>query len=598
MSSDNSSFNSLGRYGISFGDFKPLSSLLCSAVVSTPEANTGTSIPRAEDKPKSDATQGPRAISDENSLQNLIRSIKDTNVDEPRVHKEPTVPPGGIVPPKGYKEIERYWVYEPFAFITIMYNNNTLEYQYFVCEPELTDFEAELLERLYIDLRDILLRSAVDAEKVDRKRVLKDVCDSLLTIYGIKLSDEVYKKIFYFLERNYLGYGRIDALLKDAQIEDISCNGFNIPVFLYHVKYMNIKTNIVFYNEEELNSMVVRLVQLGGKHISVANPIAHSTLPDGSRLEATLGREVTTRGSSFSIRKFRPDPFTPVDIIRHNTMTPEILAYLWLAIENNKNLLFAGGTASGKTSSLNAVSLFIPLTSKVITIEDTRELTLYHSNWVADLTREALSQNASGEIDMFELLRAALRQRPEYIIVGEIRGKEAATLFQAMNTGHTTYSTMHAGSIQAVVNRLLNDPINIPNMMLQALNIVCIQQLVYMNGQRARRVKTIVEITGVDQKTNNLRINELYKWNSVDDSYERLGDSTVLAEIMEKRGWDRSRMSDELAKRAKVLEYLMTKNLRDYKSVSVVVHAYYMMPDQVIEMVEKDALKDLLVVKE
>jgi flagellar protein FlaI len=157
---------------------------------------------------------------------------------------------------------------------------------------------------------------------------------------------------------------------------------------------------------------------------------------------------------------------------------------------------------------------------------------------------------------------------------------------------------MHAGSIQAVVNRLLNEPINIPNMMLQALNIVCIQQLVYMNGQRARRVKTIVEITGIDQKTNNLRINELYKWNSVDDTFERLGDSTVVADIMEKRGWDRAHMAEELAKRAKVLQYLTDKNLRDYKSVSVVVHAFYMMPDKVIEMVEKDALKDLLIVQE
>jgi archaeal flagellar protein FlaI len=575
MSSDNSSFNSLGRYGISFGDFKPLSSLLCSAVVSTPEANTGTSIPRAEDKPKSEATQGPRALADENSLQNLIRSIKDTNVDEPRVHKEPTVPPGGIVPPKGYKEIERYWVYEPFAFITIMYNNNTLEYQYFVCEPELTDFEAELLERLYIDLRDILLRSAVDAEKVDRKRVLKDVCDSLLTIYGIKLSDEVYKKIFYFLERNYLGYGRIDALLKDAQIEDISCNGFNIPVFLYHVKYMNIKTNIVFYNEEELNSMVVRLVQLGGKHISVANPIAHSTLPDGSRLEATLGREVTTRGSSFSIRKFRPDPFTPVDIIRHNTMTPEILAYLWLAIENNKNLLFAGGTASGKTSSLNAVSLFIPLTSKVITIEDTRELTLYHSNWVADLTREALSQNASGEIDMFELLRAALRQRPEYIIVGEIRGKEAATLFQAMNTGHTTFSTMHAGSIDAAIHRLESEPLNVPRNMLQALNIISVQALIYRGTERVRRVQEVVEIVGIDPATGNLQVNNVFEYDPLHDRTSYTGRSQVYAKMAEKRGWTRDQLDTEIAVRENLLEEMRKQGIRDYISVASLFHLYH-----------------------
>jgi flagellar protein FlaI len=340
--------------------------------------------------------------------------------------------------------------------------------------------------------------------------------------------------------------------------------------------------------------MVVRLAQRGGKHISVAMPIVSGTLPNGSRIEATLGKEITTRGSSFTIRRFRADPFTPIDILNYNTMSLEILAYIWLAIENNRNLLFAGGTASGKTSSLNAVSQFIPQNSKVITIEDTRELTLYHSNWIAGLTRESQMQGNSVEIEMYDLLRAALRQRPEYIIVGEVRGKEALTLFQAMNTGHTTYSTMHASSIQAVVNRLLNEPINVPNMMLTSLNIVCIQELVFIDGKKLRRNKSIVEITGVDPRTNNLRINELYRWNSVDDTYELMGDSVVLSDIMARRGWTRKRLEDEMESRCKVLDYLRRKGIRDYKHVTRAVNAYYVMPNDVIGMIDNDTFLQLL----
>src|SRR5665647_3862320 len=211
-----------------------------------------------------------------------------------------------------------------------------------------------------------------------------------------------------------------------------------------------------------------------------------ATLPDGSRLQLTLGKEVTTRGTSFTIRKFREEPFTPIELMEYHTFSPDALVYFWFSIENAKSLIFIGGTASGKTTSLNAVSLFITPLAKVVSIEDTREITLYHDNWIASVTRESVAE-AGATIDMFALLKAAMRQRPEYILVGEVRGHEAQTLFQAMNTCHTTFSTMHAGSVDAAIHRLESEPLNVPRNMLQALNIISIQALIYQGTARVRR---------------------------------------------------------------------------------------------------------------
>lgn len=509
-------------------------------------------------------------------------------------YTQPYEHPEFIVLPDGLKEVERYWIKEPFSYISISYDDTNFEYKYNVCEPELTASERDALELLYDNLRNLLIRGNVGEKAENKKNILRSAYKSLLSMMGMVLSEKSHDIIFYYLERNYIGYGRIDALMNDNNLEDISCNGVGSPIFLFHRKYQNIKTNLSFNSEQELNSAVTLLVQRGGRHISYAEPISNATLPDGSRIEATLGREVTTKGSSFTIRKFRTDPFTPIDLIRYNTMSPEILAFLWLAIENNKNMLFTGGTASGKTSSLNAVSLFIPQGAKVITIEDTRELTLFHSNWLASITREGTMRQLGVEIDMYELLRAALRQRPEFILVGEVRGREALTLFQAMNTGHTTYSTMHAGSIQEVVNRLLNNPISVPNMMLQALNIVSIQELITLGGKKMRRTRSVIEITGVDPRTNNLRINELFRWNPATDSYERMGDSYVLSAVMIKQGWDTDRLSLEIKRRVKILKYLADENIRDYRSVGIVVHAYHTMPEKVLELIDSGSLTDIL----
>ncbi len=420
-----------------------------------------------------------------------------------------------------------------------------------------------------------------------KSRVLRRKALELLGYYSIDLKPRSVHKILHFLERNYVGYGKLDVMLNDSHIEDISCDGIGIPVFIYHDVHKNIETNVTF-GEEYLNSFVIQLAQRGGKHISIGSPMVNATLPDGSRLQATLGKEVTTRGSSFTIRRFKEDPFTPIDMLNFKTCSSEMLAYLWLAIENNKSMILAGGTASGKTSALNAVSMFIPPIAKVVSIEDTRELTLHHENWIAGVTREAIiAHEGVGEISMFELLKAALRQRPEYILVGEVRGEEALTLFQAMSTGHTTYSTMHASDIETLLNRLQGEPINVPHAMLQALNIVCIQMQTYIGSERVRRTKTLLEITGLDQRTGGVRINDLYTWDPANDTFEYSGNSYVLDLIMDERGWTKKQLTDALSERKEILEYMTERGINNYKEISQIVQQYALDPDAVLTAIGK-----------
>jgi flagellar protein FlaI len=283
---------------------------------------------------------------------------------------------------------------------------------------------------------------------------------------------------------------------------------------------------------------------------------------------------VTTRGTSFTIRKFREEPFSPVELMENGTFNADSLVYFWLAIANNKSLLFIGGTASGKTTSLNAVSLFIPPVAKVVSIEDTREITLYHDNWIASVTREALTEGGNA-INMFDLLRAAMRQRPEFILVGEVRGHEAQTLFQAMNTGHTTFSTMHAGSVDAAIHRLESEPLNVPRNMMQALNIISVQGLIYRGTERVRRVQEVVEIAGIDPSTGNLRVNNVFVYDPVHDVFSYTGRSQVYADIAEKRGWTREQLDIEIGVRKTVLDAMQKQDIKDYISVASLFHAYH-----------------------
>jgi len=485
--------------------------------------------------------------------------------------------------PPGYQEVNRYWVDEGRSLIIIALNEKTNQVEYLLYEPRLSEFEYELLERLHEDMRSVLILSDDELGK-DRRILLMEKMHSLIDEYGITLEEGSLFRLQYYLVRNFIGWGRIEALMKDPYLEDISCDGNRVPLFLYHRKYRNVKTNIMF-EADVLNSLAISLAQRSGKHISTGTPMLDATLPDGSRLQLTLGTEVTTRGTSFTIRKFREDPFSPVELMEYGTFSADQLAFFWLAIENNKSLLFIGGTASGKTSSLNAVSLFIPPMAKVVSIEDTREITLYHENWIASVTRETVAEG-SNIISMFDLLRAAMRQRPEYILVGEVRGVEAQTLFQAMNTGHTTFSTMHAGSVDAAIHRLENEPLNVPRNMVTALNIVSVQAQIYRGTERVRRCLEIVEIAGIDPSTGNLRVNTIFDYDPVRDVFTYKGRSFIYADIAERRGWSKEQLEQEISTRKRILDAMKQQNLIDYRSVSRIFHSYIINPRHVIENLE------------
>ena len=309
----------------------------------------------------------------------------------------------------------------------------------------------------------------------------------------------------------------------------------------------------------------------------------------------TLGREVSTKGSTFTIRRFRDEPFTPVDLLEFKTFSSMQIAFFWLAMQYGMSMLFVGGTASGKTTSLNACSLFLPWQHKIVSIEETRELNLPHPNWIPGCTRQGFGGEsagsgvkAAGEVDMYDLLRAALRERPEYIIVGEIRGAEAYVLFQAMATGHTTYSTFHADSIQSLVHRLENKPIEIPRVLIPALDGISIQIQTRVGGKRVRRNKGIIEIIGIDPHSHELLTNEAFRWDNTVDEFVFTGKSYIFEKIMMKANLNRVEIMDETKRRQLVIEWCLKKGIRDYKDFARVVAEYYVHPEDVMRQVYED----------
>ena len=415
---------------------------------------------------------------------------------------------GSIILKSESKELDFYPLNEPYAYAKILKNMDSLEKHYKVIEPSLTKEDEQKLSFIWETLMKTFKMRLDEIDSKNIKDYIDEQVEMVINNYNIELNELSKKKILYYIKRESLGYGKIDPLMKDPHIEDISCDGAGVPIFLYHRKYGSVRSNVVFYEEDELSYFVTKLAQKCNKHISIAEPMLDATMPDGSRIQMTLSNEVTTKGSTFTIRRFRADPFTPPDLIALNTLSSETLAYFWLAVENGVNALIAGGTASGKTTVLNALSLFIPRESKIVSIEETREINLPHPNWIPGVARsgfgEVVADKMVGEIDLYDLMKAALRQRPEYILVGEIRGKEAYVLFQAMATGHTTYSTVHADSAKSLIHRLEGKPIDIPRVMLQSLDVVSIHITTRVKGKRVRRSKQIIEITkkGYNNLTN------------------------------------------------------------------------------------------------
>jgi flagellar protein FlaI len=476
----------------------------------------------------------------------------------------------------------------------IIYDNYLNEYFYELDEPKLTQNERKIKEKIIYLFRTRADLDVFNLDLSEKSEYLKNTLDSILKENHIKLDENLKDKLYYHVFRDFIGYGKIDILMHDEGIEDISCDGVGIPLFIFHKKYQSISSNIVFDNTDVLDSFVVKLSQMSGKQISVYEPIVDGKLADGSRLQTTLSRTITQH-STFTIRRFREDPLTPVDLILNNTMSLHMAAYFWMAIEQSSSILFCGGTATGKTTMLNALSLFLPSNYKIVSIEDTREINLPHENWIAGTTRTGFSpseQSKTGkDIDMFDLVRVALRQRPKAIIVGEVRGKEAYTLFQAMTTGHLSYSTVHASNLHALIQRLENPPISLPRMLLTSLDLVVFLNTVTIEGDPQRRVTTVNEIIKLDPETNRLVTMTPFRWLSeADDGFEYSGGSRILNRIKMQNGWSDEKLQQELDNRMVVLEWLKRKNLRSYKDVGKIVTEYRKNPETVLKKVKEDRI--------
>ncbi len=474
--------------------------------------------------------------------------------------------------------IDEYWLIEKVAKARIVEDLETLRKRYLVIEPQISEQESVLLYSIYEDVRHKLIYSP----GVNVFEKLMNAVKRVMNDYSIKTDDELFLKMLYYFIRDFLGLGIIEPILYDENIEDISCDGYNIPVFVYHRKYGNMSTNIVL-EKDVLDNYVLLLAQRANKHLSYSNPIVDATLPDGSRIQITYGSEISTRGSTFTVRKFREEPFTPVDLMNLGTISARMLAYFWILIEHKSNIMVIGETASGKTTTLNALLMFIPPDSKIVSIEDTREIQLYHDNWIPEVTRLSIEGQ---EIDMYDLLRAALRQRPEYIVVGEVRGREAQTLFQAMATGHASYATFHAGDVDQLIHRLEEEPLNVPRVLIQYLDAVAIQGRHVTRTEKKRRIKAVFEVLGIEGETKELLLNPVYRWESSTDRFIESSSSTKLDTISQSTGLTMGEILEDLDNRTRFLELLRDRNVSKYRDFVRFVSLYYSNPEMAFEELE------------
>ena len=457
--------------------------------------------------------------------------------------------------------------------------------QYTVIEPTLSERDKQnfeiikklLMTELSVSLGEIKTKKAAEI-KLTRK------IQQLIKKYKLEIPSKNLSKITYYAIRDFIYLGKIEPLMRDHMVEEISCDGTNIPLYIWHREYESIPTNIIFTSDKELNNFARKVSYVSGKHVSMANPIVDASLPDGSRINLTLGHEITKRGSTFTIRRFRADPITIVDLIKFQTMSSDIAAYLWYVAEKNSTMLVAGGTASGKTTALNALASFIRPGQKIVSIEDTQELNLPHENWIPAVSRQNFTDGQIGEINQFDLLRAALRQRPDIIIVGETRGREAYTLFQAMATGHGGFSSIHADSVEATLTRLASSPMDIPKTLIaNTLDLIYLQLKLRVKDKSVRRVIQISEIAGLDQKNGEILTHEIFRWDPLTDSHSFAGNSIVLNKIRERHGESDEQINYELSKRKLAIEWMVKNNIREHKEVSKNIREFYADPERFSE---------------
>jgi len=477
----------------------------------------------------------------------------------------------------------RYNLFES-SYVEIKFDEKNQKLLYSIIEPELTEEDELRLKELKRAFIYVFEKFSPEYSKISGKELIIKGTKRLCEKYKIKLNEEQFKKITYRLVRDFLGLEMIEPIMHDPYIEDISCDGWNVPIFVNHLKYGPLEVNRKYTDSIKLNSFIVKLAQRSNQEISLSKPILQGALPDGSRIEAIYGKEVSEKGSSFTIRKFREEPFTPIHLIEFGTMPPFLLAYLWLAIENKQSIIVSGGTATGKTTILNALSLFVPPTAKIVSIEDTPEINLPHEHWLPMISRQ---NEGKAEVSMFDLLKASLRERPDFIIVGEIRGAEANILFQGMATGHAGLGTVHAEKFQDLVNRMTIEPINLPKQLLTELKIAIFMKQSKVKNNVVRRVSSVVELIGYSSRKDEFESNDFLTYLPISDEFKISEKSFIITNLLELRGGKEDSLWNEIEKRRRILDEMHKKGIIEFVEVSDIIKSYYKAPSDIFEYIQK-----------
>jgi flagellar protein FlaI len=473
-----------------------------------------------------------------------------------------------------------------FAYCNIKWDPRNSEIIYNVIEPFISKRDEQIIEKTKELLEEKLDIDFAKLGKIKGAELLRSESAKILSMVT-DITEKRKEALLYYIQRDIIGLGKLEPIMQDGEIEDVSCDGHNIPIYIYHrdSRFGTLHTNVAFANEE-LDNFVVKMAQRCGKMLSIAEPLLDASLPDGSRVQITLGTDIARRGSNFTVRKFTEKPLTPTHMMEYKTVDSMCMAYLWLAIEHGKSMLVSGGTATGKTSMLNALSLFINQNTKVVSIEDTPELKLPHPHWVPQVARTALTEGTDrSEVNMFDLLKSSLRQRPDRLVVGEVRGKEAFVMFQQIATGHPSLATIHASSLPQLIDRLITPPISLPPTLIENVDILIFLLQVKYSGRYVRRANEIVEITGIKDGAPVTR--QVFKWSPVKDVFKAMQKSRVLEDIAQRNGMTEDGIKSELLRRKKILDWMHFKRIFDYVEVSMIINTYYNNPESVLAMVEE-----------
>jgi len=527
----------------------------------------------SESKPRPPAPfpEGPEEDSDE-ALAERFRFLKNVKVRFPFT--------GTPIPPS-WKVIDRYPVNSPFAYAVIA-QSPLLSRRYYLDEVPLTKTEAAIYSYLLDALEAEL---TVPREQVNPRQYFADQARKILLKYSIRVPAASWSKIIYFAERDLVGFGVLDGMMRDPNIEDLSIDALAKPLFIYHKGYESLETNLTISDEEQMDNLITRLSHMAGKHVSTAFPIVQGTLPGRHRLVATFRREVSPQGSTATIRKFREDPLTIIDMLNLNLMDYKIAAYTWYLMQNRATAIVVGATGAGKTTLLNALVTLTRLNTKLVTIEEVQEINIPHLNWTSLVSREsyAATEEKAGEVGLFELVKAAMRMRPDILCVGEVRGEEAYVLFQAISTGHGGLCTLHADDSASALQRLVSEPMNVPKAFLPFLDLVFVVRRIAVptpgGGFRAiRRVVALDEVVGAEE------VSRSFRWDPRTDTFKATYEkSPKLERIARDNGIQMEDIMTEIDRRALILRWIQQKGIRNFKELSPILELYVSRPEEVFK---------------